>query len=281
MILGYNTNGLAHHDPIQAVELLAGIGYRCVALTIDHGVLNPYDRHGDWDARVDEMRACLRQHNMRSVIETGARFLLDPREKHEPTFMSPNAANRQRRVEFLCRAIDAAQALESECVSLWSGVLHDELEDEAAIDRLATSLREVIAYADQANVTLGFEPEPGMFVDRMSKFSRLIDQLEAPGRLRLTLDIGHLHCQQEPIEEVIHLWKSDLVNVHIEDMRAGRHEHLMFGEGEIDFPPVIAALRHVGYRGPLCVELSRHSHEGPTAARRAYDFLQPLCQSNG
>ncbi|MGW4149959.1 sugar phosphate isomerase/epimerase, partial [Streptomyces albogriseolus] len=28
----------------------------------------------------------------------------------------------------------------------------------------------------------------------------------------------------------------------IEDMRRGVHEHLPFGDGEIDFPPVLAAL---------------------------------------
>ena len=62
----------------------------------------------------------------------------------------------------------------------------------------------------------------------------------------------------------------------IEDMRAGVHEHLMFGEGEIDFPPVIAALHASGYRGGLHVELSRHSYDAPNAARRAAEFLQPL-----
>ena len=36
MLLGYNTNGLAHHDLFDAVELLADIGYRSVAITIDH-----------------------------------------------------------------------------------------------------------------------------------------------------------------------------------------------------------------------------------------------------
>jgi len=66
------------------------------------------------------------------------------------------------------------------------------------------------------------------------------------------------------------------VNVHLEDMRAGVHEHLMFGEGEIDFPPIFAALRATGYRGGVHVELSRHSHEGPSAARRAMEFLAPL-----
>jgi sugar phosphate isomerase/epimerase len=59
-------------------------------------------------------------------------------------------------------------------------------------------------------------------------------------------------------------------------MRAGVHEHLMFGEGEIDFPPVIAALREINYTGPVSVELTRHTHIGPAAARQAYEFLSPL-----
>jgi L-ribulose-5-phosphate 3-epimerase len=54
---------------------------------------------------------------------------------------------------------------------------------------------------------------------------------------------------------------------------------LMFGDGEIDFRPVIAALAKIGYAGMVGVELSRHSHDGPDAARRAYDFLWPLLQS--
>ena len=41
MYLGYNTNGLAHHDLFDAVELLAEIGYRGVAITIDHNALSP------------------------------------------------------------------------------------------------------------------------------------------------------------------------------------------------------------------------------------------------
>jgi sugar phosphate isomerase/epimerase len=59
-------------------------------------------------------------------------------------------------------------------------------------------------------------------------------------------------------------------------MRAGVHEHLMFGEGEIDFPPVLAALAEEGYAGGVHVELSRHSHMAPEAARRAFQFLSPL-----
>ena len=56
-------------------------------------------------------------------------------------------------------------------------------------------------------------------------------------------------------------------------MRAGVHEHLMFGEGEIDFPPVLAALAEIGYRNGVYVELSRHSHIGPEAAEQVLAFL--------
>ena len=50
----------------------------------------------------------------------------------------------------------------------------------------------------------------------------------------------------------------------------------MFGEGQMHFPPIIEALAKAGYRGGLHVELSRHSHEGPTAAKKAFEFLRPL-----
>src|SRR5688572_28269081 len=124
MRLGYNTNGLAHHDPLEAFELLAEIGYDSVALTIDHHLLSPFRE--DLAREVSQVRAAFERLRLRSVVETGARYLLDFRVKHEPTLVSPNPAARQQRVDFLCRAIDIAADLGSDCVSLWSGVVHDE-----------------------------------------------------------------------------------------------------------------------------------------------------------
>ncbi len=96
--------------------------------------------------------------------------------------------------------------------------------------------------------------------------------------LGLTIDIGHVQCVEEgPIAGYLRQWAPRLVNVHIEDMRKGIHEHLRFGEGEIDVAPVMRTLMAVGYTGGVHVELSRHSHIAPEVARESIEFLRQLC----
>ncbi|MBN1910345.1 MAG: sugar phosphate isomerase/epimerase [Pirellulales bacterium] len=277
MYLGYNTNGLAHHDLLEAVALLAGLGYRGVAVTIDQHALNPGE--ADRAEQLERLRERLELAGMRSVIETGARYLLDPKQKHEPTLISPEPEGRARRLAFLEYAVDCAAALGSDCVSLFSGRLREGVEPKQAIEWLVDGLRSLLEYAHERGVDLGFEPEPDMLIDSMFRFEQLLGKID-DRRLRLTLDVGHLHCQGEtPVSHYLHLWASRLVNVHLEDMRAGRHEHLMFGEGEIEFPPVFTALREIGYKGGVYVELPGHSREAPEAARRAMGFLRPLLTS--
>jgi L-ribulose-5-phosphate 3-epimerase len=276
MRLGYNTNGMAHHELFDAVTLLAEIGYESVAITVDHGALPPDGR--SLPQVLKRLRRLLTQLGMRSVIETGVRFLLDRSHKHEPTLVSADPAGRARRVEFYRHAIRCAAELESDCVSLWSGVVRDEAPREEAMGRLVAGLDEVLDYAGSHGVAIGFEPEPGMLIDSMKRYAELVRLVDA-AHLRLTLDVGHLQCLGElPIADHVSRWSSRLVNVHIEDIRGRVHEHLMFGEGEIDFPPVLAALARVGYEGGIHVELSRHSHDAPNAARRAYDFLTAIAE---
>jgi L-ribulose-5-phosphate 3-epimerase len=282
MLLAYNTNGLAHHDLLDAIALLARIGYRGVSITLDHHAINPYDEQ--LKAQVEQVAAALEKLRLRCVIETGGRFLLDSTTKHEPTLVTADSTGRAKRVDFYRRAIDIAVRLNADCVSLWSGVMHDGASDREAMERLTSGLAEVLGYAEQRDVLLAFEPEPGMLIDTLARYGDLLDELSRrrvdTDRLRLTIDIGHLHCQGEvPIAAQIERYADRLSNVHIEDMRSGVHEHLMFGEGEIDFRPLIATLAKIGYAGLVSVELSRHSHEGPDAARRAYDFLWPLVQA--
>jgi sugar phosphate isomerase/epimerase len=272
MRLGYNTNGLAFHRWSDALRLLADTGYESVAITLDHDCLDPFAE--GIAGEVSRMRTLLERLKFASVIETGARFLLDPRVKHEPTLMSSLPEERARRIDFHKRSIDIAADLGAEAVSFWSGILRESISSSAAMDRLAGGCEEVIRHADERNVRLAFEPEPGMFIETFAHYRQLLEKVDAP-HFGLTIDIGHVQCVEEgSIAGHLREWSNRLFNVHIEDMRRGVHEHLRFGEGEIDFPPVFAALREIGYAGGLHVELSRHSHMAPEVVRESYDFLR-------
>ena len=115
----YNTNGCANHRLDDALLLIAESGYQGVALTLDHHHLDPFA--ADWSAQAQRLAKRLRELSLGCVVETGARFLLDPRAKHEPTLVSPNAYGRARRIEFLERSIDIAAILQAEAASFWSG----------------------------------------------------------------------------------------------------------------------------------------------------------------
>ena len=256
LVLGYNTSGFAHHALDDALAILGEIGYRAVGLTLDVHHAPP----GNTDyARLGER---LSELGLLPVVETGARFLLDPRRKHRPTLMDDDG----RRRDFLLACVDIAATIGAPCVSVWSGA-----GEERAWGALLEGLGAVCDAAEERGLDIAFEPEPGMLVDTMERFDRLREELDHP-RLRLTLDVGHLHCLEDGRpEDWIGRYASLLANVHLDDHRRGVHDHLMFGEGEIDWPPVMAALRDLDV--VATVELSRHSHAAVDSARRAFFFL--------
>lgn len=272
--LGYNTNGFAHHRLDDTVDILAEIGYDSIAITLDHFALNPFDDNV-WN-QAQRLRQRLQSHNMCCVIETGARFLLDPWRKHWPTLITPNEENRRRRLDFLDRAMQIAAVLGAEAVSFWSGTAETGMTDHDSWALLVDTCDRLLSLAVQRDVFLAFEPEPGMFVERLDQFARLAAELNHP-RFGLTLDLGHVHCLSDgtPADR-IREFSSSIYNIHLEDMRRGLHDHLRFGEGEMDFASIFSALDEVDYSGTVNVELSRHSHDAVNTARHAYQFLSPL-----
>ena len=108
MYLAYNTNGLAHHRLDEALRMLADLGYGGVAITPDvpHLDLLRSDE-SDWE----RTRALLDQLKLKSVVETGARYVLDPRRKHWPNLCTPDDAAAERRLDWYRRACRLANAL--------------------------------------------------------------------------------------------------------------------------------------------------------------------------
>ncbi len=275
MLIGYNTNGFTSHPLDDALRVIAGLGYRSVAITVDHAALNPASRAHPLElARIG---ALLGELDLVPVIETGARFLLDPWRKHRPTLLEDSGEERERRLRFLERAIEIAAALGAPCVSLWSGARPEgsTASREELDGRLVDGLRSLCRRAAAAGVVLAFEPEPGMHVESMADFDRIASQVESPA-FRLTLDVGHAHLTEDSAVDTVKRYALRIANVHLEGMKRPVHDHLLPWEGDMDLAAVVRALRDTGYAGPATFELSRHSHAAVDTARRALDFMRAL-----
>jgi sugar phosphate isomerase/epimerase len=270
---GYNTNGFAHHKLEDALEIIADCGYRGVALTLDNYHCNPFSVE---PADLTRLRQLLDKLQLRVVIETGARYLLNPQRKHYPTLVS--SEGRQIRLEFLRRAVDIAADLHAECVSFSSGAPDADVPEHQAWDWLVTGCLQLAEHSKRRGVQLAFEPVPGMLVDDMGKFEVLKKHITS-ARFGLTMDIGHVFCTETaPFRQVYGKFANLIRNIHIEDIRDRKHEHLMFGEGELDFAAILRVLNDNKYTGLINVELSRDSHRAAEVARASIGFLNATCQ---
>ncbi|QIN80344.1 TIM barrel protein [Rubrobacter marinus] len=266
----YNTNGAANHRLDDALALIAEAGYDGVALTLDHHHLDPYAP--DLSGRAGALARRLGELGLGAVIETGARYLLDPRHKHEPTLVSPERTGRERRLDFLYRCIEVAEILEAEAVSFWAGVPREGVDLDEARRWLLEGVTKVAERAEDRGVVAALEPEPGMLVETLDDYAAVAR--EVPG-LKLALDTGHcLVTGERDPAGAVREFAGEIGTVSIEDMRRGVHEHLPFGEGEMDVESVVSALEETGFGGLVCVELSRESPRAHAAIPEAIAYLR-------
>jgi sugar phosphate isomerase/epimerase len=270
----YNTNGCANHRLSDAIDLIASAGYDGIALTLDWHHFDPFAP--DWQSQAVQLRKRLADAGLGSVIETGARYLLDPAAKHEPTLITSSPEGRKRRRDFLIRACEIAALLESEAVSFWAGVPRPGVSGAEAWNWLVEGTAAVTTRADELGVTASFEPEPGMLVETVPSFLDLKQQVEqVGGPLHLALDIGHLWVtgEMDPAEAPS-MYAEHIGTAAIEGMERGVHVHLPLGEGDMDVGAVLEGFQSINFDKLLCVELSRESPRAHEAIPQSIEWLR-------
>ena len=271
----YNTNGTANHRLDDALGLIADSGYDGVALTLDIHHLDPFAP--DFRANLKILSRRLRTLDLGCVVETGARFLLDPRAKHEPTLVTADEAGRARRVAFLEHALQVVAETGGEAMSFWAGVPKPGIDTAQARTWLTHGIAQIVRSAERLGVTAALEPEPGMLIETADDYRGLA----IPG-LKLALDTGHclVTGERDPADSVV-MFADDLGTVAIEDMKRGVHVHLPFGEGDMDIPAILRALQKIGYGKLVCVELSRDSHRADVMVPASLAYLRQATAQAG
>ena len=67
-------------------------------------------------------------------------------------------------------------------------------------------------------------------------------------------------CDPDPIQSIHQVGKK-VAHCHIENMKAGVHNHLLPYEGDMDLADYLKALAEVGFEGGLALDLYKHDYE--------------------
>ncbi len=125
--------------------------------------------------------------------------------------------------------------------------------------------------AEHENVTLCIEPNPAAygcdFIRSTAPALALVRQVNHP-HFRLHLDAAIMTMNGEDIETAIESAAGYLAHFHISEPQLG-----VVGEGIVDHPRMAAALRRIGYRGWVAIEM-RSGWKSPDllAVRTALDY---------
>lgn len=120
------------------------------------------------------------------------------------------------------------------------------------IDTCKESLKELAEYAERYGAVIAVENMThDCLGNTIDEFEKLIS---ADPRLCVCFDTNHL--LYESPAELIRRFGKKIVTLHVSDCNLEIEQHLMPGEGKVNFPEILATLGEVGYRGPWLYEVS-------------------------
>ncbi|HEY8504420.1 MAG TPA: sugar phosphate isomerase/epimerase family protein [Gemmataceae bacterium] len=191
--------------------------------------------------------------------------------RHRLTFTSPDAAVRERAIEFARSIIDLAGKFDAPAiVGSLQGRWGEAIDRKTALDHLRQALDALGEHARQYGVPLLFEP---LNRYETNLVTTIADGLALLGSLstdnvRLLADLFHMNIEEVDIGAAIRSAGDRVGHVHFVDSN-----RRAAGDGHTDFAPVAAALRAIGYDGYLSAEALPYP-DPLSAARKTIDSFR-------
>ena len=277
MKFSFSTNAYVRHSVKESVERIAAAGYDGVELLADAPHLYAPEVNGRALAELKALldRTGIQVPNVNANTAAGyyGRSFWEP--LFEPSLANPESAERRWRIDYTKRCIDMAQTLGSPCVSVTSGRMVPGTSPDHSLELLKESLREIVDYAVARGVKIGIEYEPGLLVENCGELASLLDDLGCEW-LGANLDLGHSHVLGEDPEQVANRLGSGIFHIHLEDIRARKHYHLVPGTGDMDIPRVLRSVASQGYQGFVTVELYTFPDRPDQVAKESLQYLREI-----
>jgi sugar phosphate isomerase/epimerase len=237
----------------EALRTLHALGWDCLELSTEH--LEEIEKDPQQAKHVEEV--------LRTLEALGAQMP----QAHgwiSANVAHPNPAQRAHDMELLLRQLVVCEALGIKDVVIHPGTAagYRTAEERRAIHDLnVESFRRLGDRAGELGLRIGLEnmldwrDGTGQFGAKLEELMGLLAAVDCPA-LGITFDTSHAHAQKLDLPAAVRIFGEKLICTHISD----NHEHLTPGNGTIDWPAVVAALREIGYRGQFNLEIPGEEH---------------------
>lgn len=188
----------------------------------------------------------------------------------------PDAAVRQKTSDYFRDLVNFCADLGGRFIIVGSPKQRNLMEGvsfQQAWDYATGVFREPVMQAEKRGVTICFEPlapSETNFINTAAQAVEFVQQLRTP-HFKIILDVKAMSSESKPIPQIIRESWPNFAYFHANDKNLKGP-----GFGEVDFKPIAAALKEVGYDNYVSVEVFNFE-EGPEAiATRSLEYLKKV-----
>lgn len=184
------------------------------------------------------------------------------------TLAAADEPRRRRGVEEITAALNLAALVPYRVLVVHCGVPAPHgLPADNHVAAMIRSLEELSPIAAGVGVRLALEVIP----NPLSTPSSLVDLLESDidaGELGICMDVGHARLMGDVVD-AIETCSGHLLTTHLHDNRGRSDDHLVPGQGVVDWEAALLAFQKVGYDGAWMFELAVAAERRPVLERAA------------
>jgi len=277
MKLAFSSNAYLRFSFNDAAKKIGKLGYQGIEIMADV----PHA----WPAFMLEeqkqgIRDSLKSNNL--AISNINSFMMhavnDSRQRYwYPSWIEPDKHYRQIRIDHTMRCLTMAKELGAPCITTEpGGPVEAGASWNAGLKLFVEMLKPVIEHAEKEGVLLLIEPEPGLLIETADQFLEFMGHIKSP-MVGCNFDIGHSYCVGDDPASTIPKLAKYIKHYHLEDIASTRvHHHLIPGDGAIDFKAAIEAIKAIGYKEWVTIELYPYVEDPDQAAKLARERIAPL-----
>lgn len=186
----------------------------------------------------------------------------------------PDPAIRSRTSEYLVEAVNCCADVGGKFLIFGSPKRRDILPGvtpKQAVDWTRSTMAAAIGSAERRGVTICLEPlapSETNFLNTAAEALTVVDGVGSPA-FQIMLDVKAMCSESRPIPQIIRECRGRFAYFHANDVNLRGP-----GFGSVDFFPIAAALREVGYDGTVSVEVFDFEGGPEVIATRSREYLR-------